>query len=181
MTVKKMMQPKILHGLYKTYTGSSELRSSEEIVICTIQGPSYTLTKADNFDNLTIETKFKHSQGSKPHEAFVSEMINKLLLSIILTEIDQTKSIIVNIYSNTYNLSMICNSAIIACIDGGIPLKTMPFCIGKENMIVLDGDRIILEHFTTQTCEDERKELLTEASSVKENILHALKDMLEFD
>lgn len=171
----------ITHGMYRAYTGSSQLRSGEEVVITTIQGPSDALGKTENFSAMAIETRFKHSTGSRPLENLVSALVTRLLSRYVVAEMYACRSIIVSICANTTDLALICNSVTVACLDGGIPLKRMFYCVGRDDLLVFEGGEVVLCHSRGLVGEERMREARAGLAYVKESIEYGIRDMYEFE
>lgn len=172
------MALQIQHGLFKTYTGSSQLTSGTETVITTISGPPEVTFKDDSL-LLSIDVKFKHSSNIRAYDSFISGLIHKLLLNYLILDIDKYKTITVNTYTNSTDLSLICNSVLVACLDGGIPLKSTFYCYGRDSLFVIENDQVVLYSGFSDASQDEIDQ--AKAGYIKESIEYALKDMFEFE
>lgn len=172
----------ISHGFSTSATGSSKLVSGDETVICTVSGPSEILSKTESYDKLVIEVKFKHFCNSKPHEAFISDIMSRLASRMIICEVDKGKRIMINLYSNTLNLSYIFNSMMAGIIDAGMPLHTFMYSTGDEkNLFVFSEGELIAEHSEIEKAEIDYKDLYNIAHDTKNIINTELNDMLNFN
>lgn len=167
----------IKHGIYRSYTGSSQMKSGPEIAIAVIQGPSDAPSKMETHSALYIETRFKHSSGSRVHDALISLIVNKILAKYVVTDIDRNGMLAVSVYSNTMNLSLICNCVLVACLDGGIPLKNMFYCTGTDSLYVVEDGEVALCHSLGMVTEEHMALAKKEAAYIKESIEYGLRDM----
>jgi hypothetical protein len=172
------MKLEIKHGLLRSYTGSSTIISGPEMATTTISGPSDSIVRDDNYESLTTEVRVRHSSRSKMFESMIAGLVYRLLDEYVEKEAEKYRSIVVCIYSNTLNLSIICNSVLVACLDGGIPLKRMFYCAGDRDLFVYSNESIEMCH-SLGAIEDSRiREILNEIRSVKESVEYGVRDML---
>lgn len=171
------MSLKIHHGVFKNYTGSCSISSNMELVTTTIQGPSDSSRRDSNYDELTIEVKVKHFPDSKVFESMAVGIINRILSKFVVKGTDKLRSMTVTVYTNTNNISMICNSVLVACLDGGIPLKEMFYCAGDEDLFVFSSGNVTLYHGKGMVDEEKSNEVKKELEYIKELVEHSMKDV----
>ncbi len=171
------MKLKIEKSIYKSYTGSSRLISGDSVVITTIMSPCDTHLK-DIVPEISFEIKFKHYSGSRPFENFIVNIISKILKKFIVLDMDQYKCMSVFVMSNTTNLSLICNSVLIACLDGGIPMKSIFYSIGTNNLYIYDTEKEIMS-IIVDLKENLNKE--KNLAYIKEAVEYGIRDMFQFD
>ncbi|ELA41445.1 uncharacterized protein VICG_01550 [Vittaforma corneae ATCC 50505] len=171
------MSFKISHGIFKNYTGSSTIFSSSELVTTTISGPSDNLKRDDCYDSLTIETKVRLFPQCRPFDSMAVGIVNKILDTFVLKEVEKFRSISISVYTNTRNLSMICNSVLIACLDGGIPLKSMFYSVGSSDLFVFSSGKIVLYHCFGYIDDEMSNKRQKELAHIKECIDFAMADV----
>lgn len=172
------MKLEIKHGLFKSYTGSSSITSGLHAATTTVSGPSDILVRDDNHESLTTDVRVRHSSRSKMFENMVAGLVNRLLDEYVEKEAEKYRSIVVSVYSNTTNLSIICNSVLVACLDGGIPLKRMFYCAGEKDLFVYSNGSIEMCHCFGLAEDSRIKEILDEVKCVKESVEYGIRDML---
>lgn len=171
----------IEHGMLESYTGSSTIKNDDEIVSCTIKGPQDILLKEEESNELHIEIKVRSSLGLESSENSIESLISKLLTHYLYKKADNHRYIIFNIYYNTDNLSMIANSVLIACIDGGIPLKSMFYCVGSTSLYVFSNNQLELVHSDVGTDNNTLTSIYDEYALIKEKIDFSIRDMFKLD
>lgn len=175
------MALEIKHGMHRSCTGSSQLRSGSEVATTFIQGPSDTLSRAEAHSELCIEVRFRHSAGSRPHDNLVSAIIERILARYVIRSIDCGRTMVVGVCSNSTNLSLICNSVLVACLDGGIPLREMFYCTGTDSLCVVEGGEVVMRHGAGAMTEGQADQARREAVYIKESVEYGLRDMLVFE
>lgn len=175
------MALKIQHGVFKSYTGSSTISSASELVTATISGPSDNLKRDDSYEKLTVETKVRHFPLCKPFESMVAGIVNDVLERFVLKEADRFRSILITIYTNTQNLSLICNSVLVACLDAGIPLKSMFYSVGVEELFVFDSNDAVLYSKLGMAQEQRCENLQNDLKYIKEAVSFAMKDVFDVE
>lgn len=171
------MKLEIQHGIFTSYTGSAVLTSNNHIATTTIYGPSDNILKDEICDTLSFEVKVRHSSNARPFESFMSGIISRILEQYIDREADRYRSFVVNVYTNAFNLSLICNSVLVACLDAGIPLKSMFYCTGVDTLLVFSGNSIDLWHAHGPVDDNMRKTAMKDLEYIKESIKYGIKDM----
>lgn len=136
------------HGMFKTFTGSGVIKDREKYAMATISGPLDVKIKEDFFKKMEIEVRIRHMKKVRSFENMTSALLENILDRYICREVEKYRSIIISVYTNTTDLSYITNSVLIACIDGGIPLKTMFYSFGEENLFVFSNKILDLKHIT---------------------------------
>lgn len=167
----------IVHGLFKNHTGSSILSSSQKYVCSTIDGPYDTSTKEDDFESLNIEIKCKVFTSSKDFENLCCGLVNRILNRYLVKDSLLFKSIEISIYSNTTDLYLICNAVIITCLDAGIPLSDMIYCVGDKNLFVFRNDVIDFCHSYGPISVEEINEAKNSKNYIENNIKDAFRDV----
>lgn len=162
---------KIAHGIFRNYTGSSTIFSNSELVTTTVFGPSDSSRRDGDFTGLTVETKVKHFPHSKPFENMAAGIVNRLLDMFVVKEAEKFRSMVVTSYTNTFSLSMLCNSVLVACLDAGVPLKAMFYCVGVNDLFVFSGGDIVAHHSFGFVDEKRSGELQRELKYVKEECI----------
>lgn len=175
------MSLKISRGVFKNYTGSSSIFSNSELVTTTILGPFDTLKKDDNTNELSVDIKIHHFPECKSFENMAVGIVSKILENFVLKDIEKYRAISMSIYTNTYNLSMIGNSVLIACLDCGIPLKNMFYCVGDYDLFIFSSGNIVLQH-TVEPINDQKKaKLEKELQYVQECVDLAMQDAFNIE
>ncbi|KAM0681435.1 hypothetical protein GINT2_000637 [Glugoides intestinalis] len=175
------MTLKIQHGIFKSYTGSSTISTDSELVTTTIIGPSDNLKREEDYEKLTIETKVRHFPLYKPFESMTTGIVNDVLEKFVIKEADRFRSMVITIYTNTQNLSLICNSVLIACLDAGIPLKSMFYSVGAEELFIFDNNDAILYSKLVFAHEKRVKNIQEDLKYIKEAVAYAMKDVFEVE
>lgn len=171
------MKLKIEKSLYKSYTGSSKLISENDVVTSVIKCPSDMYSKDLTLD-LSFDIKFKHFTNFRPFENFVVGIIEKLLKKVIVLDIDSYRNMSLSIISNTTNLGLICNSVLIACLDGGIPMKCIFYSLGNNNLHVYDNEKEIFSCVVDFT---EKSNNEKDLKYIKEAVEYGILDMFKFN
>lgn len=114
-------------------------------------------------------------------ENMVGGLVHRLLDVYVEKEAERYRSILVGIYSNTFNLSIICNSVLVACLDGGIPLKAMFYCAGDRDLFVYSNGLIEMCHSLGAVDDARMKEVQDEMSYIQESIEYGIRDMLDVE
>jgi hypothetical protein len=170
------MHYKISHGLFASYTGSSSAYSNNELVTTTISGPSDTLKKIEEPIESKTEVNVHHFPECKTFENLAVGIIEKILENFVVKDIDKFRSPCISVYTNTRNLSMIGNSVLIACLDAGIPLKSMFYCAGSRNLFVFSSGNGVMYHGTGRISPNMMDEMRKESERVKESVESAMAD-----
>lgn len=172
---------KISHDIFKNYSGSSTVSSNSELVSTTIAGPSDTLRRDWKQSSLGIETRVRHFPPCKPFENMAVAIVNKILDIFVLKEAEQFRSITVTAYTNTFSLSMLCNSVLVACLDAGIPLREMFYCVGHDDLFVFSAETVVAYHSFGFIPDGRKAELEDELKHVKECIQHVISDVFNIE
>lgn len=175
------MALKISHGVFKSFTGSCTIVSNSELVTATISGPSDNLKRDYFYDSLNIETKVRHFPQCKSFESMAVGIISQVLDTFVVKEVEKFRCIDVSVYTNTRSLSMICNSVLVACLDGGIPLKSMFYCVGSDSLFVFSPERVVLYHCFGHVDENMSNELQQKFDHIKECIHFAMADVFAIE
>lgn len=171
------MSLKIHHGVFKNYTGSCSISSNLELVTTTVQGPTDSTRRDSKYDELSIEIRVKHFPHLKVFESMAVGIINRILSKFVVKDSNKLRSMTVTVYTNTTNMSMICNSVLVACLDGGIPLKEMFYCAGNEELFVFSSGNVTLYHGKGMIDEEKSNEIKRELEYIKELVEHSMKDV----
>jgi len=195
----------ITHGLFKSHTGSSQITLGDSIAIVTIQGPYEAAGRMDGSPRLSIDLRLHNAMKTDEYEAHFSDVFSKILEQYVVVDMDPYKCLEVHIYTNTSDLCLICNGLLVACIDGGIPLRQMFYGIradcnhdcdhklesgiessessGSNGLLVYAGNGELEMHH--RCCEKSNSSaedslVLSEIQKTKERVMHGIRDMLSF-
>lgn len=174
------MTLKILHGIFKNYTGSATVSSNSELVSATITGPSDSLKRDWKHPTLGIDISVRHFPPCKAFENMAVAIVNKLLDTFLIKTTDAFRSIAITAYTNTFNLSMLCNSVFVACLDAGLPLSEMFYSVGSSDLFVFSTRDVVFHSFGLVD-DSRREELQAELEYVKECIHFAISDVFEIE
>lgn len=119
------MRVAISHGCCKSATGSARTVSGQETVLVTVHGPSDGPNKTDDNPVLNVDVRVRIAAAPRASENFVAGLLSAVLRRYVILETDPFKTLTVSVYSNTADMSVICNTALVACIDGGVPLHRL--------------------------------------------------------
>lgn len=133
-------------GLFKNYTGSSVMAIGDKYVCATVDGPLDSNARDDDFESLNIDARCKVFSSSKSFENLCNTLISKILNKYIVKDSLMFKTIQISMYSNVTDLYLICNTVTAACLDAGIPLCDMIYCVGSQPMFVFRNDVIDFYH-----------------------------------
>ncbi len=177
-------------GLVKNSTGSCSIKCGNKAVFVTVNGPEESDMRDDTYDayesediDLSIKCKLcpNISSSSKIFENLCIELINKILKKYLIKDQNLLfKTISVSIYSNTENLSMICNAVLISLIHAGIPIFDMFYCVGTLPFFVFSNDQIDLCHHNGAIIQDQINDAKIELKRVKMAIRTALEKQMLF-
>lgn len=166
---------KIEHGLFKSFTGSSRLSSDSKIAFATVNGPSNTLAREDNFGPVSIEIKCKFSLQTKQFESMCSGLISKIIDKYIVKDEMMFKTICINVYSNASDLSLICNAVNVACLDAGIAFNSMFYCVGTDPLFVFSNEIVDFYQSFGNVTDQHVEEAKRDLGYIKESIEYAFK------
>lgn len=167
----------IAHSIFKSHTGSSILTTGTKYVCATVDGSFDSSTKEDEFESLNLEVKCKVFTNTKHFENMCSGLIDRILNRYLVKDSLIFKTIQITLYCNTSDLYLICNAAIIGCLDAGIPLSDMIYCVGSKNMFVFRNDVIDFCHSIGIVSAKEINEAKDNKIYIENNIKDAFKDV----
>lgn len=130
-------------------TGSSRFSYAGTTVLCTIQGPFESMAKQEDSDEVVLDVRWRDPTlvNGRMYDRYFSKAMERILHKNILTRLDSYKTIQIsfNVVGEARN-TLFCavNAALLALVDGGIPLRSMfyassSFCHDEEVFVFDDG------------------------------------------
>ena len=175
------MGVRISHGISRSCTGSAKAVSDTNVVYATVQGPAEGLAGPNSGPALELEVKVKHASGDPTLEQSIAGILHKLLLRYLAVDAEHFTSLLVHVIANTTDMGLICNTLLVACLDGGIPLRRMFFAWGNDDAFaIMEDGKVSYSHGLTSAVEGIVQEGIAKFQYIREVVLHAIKDMYVF-
>lgn len=171
-------------------TGSSRFSCDGTTVFCTIQGPSSGIAKQEEPNRVILDVRWRDPIliNGRMYDRYFSGIMERILLRYIVPELDAYKTVQINfnVVGEIRN-TLFCatNAALLALVDGGIPLISMFYATSTfshpEEVFVFDEGGNFIEHSFGDASEldlESAKDLL---EYVKESLKYALKAKFSLD
>lgn len=174
------MDLKILHSSVGECIGSSTVFNSTELSTAMISETFETQVKEIEFFGMNFEVKIRHALNVRPFESFCSGLIIKILNNFVCLDAAKFRSFSITVYTNTKNLSIICNSILVAILDAGVPLRKMFSCVGDTNLYVCSEEKIVFSHLQNIQSLMAESDIIENSKYIDEHVKYAFKDFFEY-
>ncbi|KAI5172473.1 hypothetical protein PAEPH01_1749 [Pancytospora epiphaga] len=175
------MSLEIKHSLYKACGGSARLISGNKVAIAILHNLIDNSSKTDEYNELSLDIKVRCATSSKADDLFIALFISRIANLYILTSLDKGRTLSLHICTNTLDLSLICNTVLVACMDAGIPLSMPFFSVGDSSKLLIFENRKLFPIFILgDSTGEDHDVLVSEAEYIREAVTHALRDMFMF-
>ncbi|KAJ3024166.1 Exosome component 5 [Thoreauomyces humboldtii] len=133
--------------------GSVRFKSGSSAVLCSVFGPIEVKIRDEKLDKATVEVVFKCASGqSTTTERLYERIVRETLEASILTALHPRTLIRITLQVLTDDggiLSTALNAAILALVDAGIPLRSLPAAVtcmmDREGVLFLDPTTVEVE------------------------------------
>lgn len=174
------MAMSVSHGMFKSQIGSSRIVLNNEVVFVVVPEMNEKHIRESDQSGLSISVEFHSSTTTRNDELFISYLIKSVLNEYLIKEIDEYRQIRFEITANTTRMSIIGNAVLVACLDAGLPLRRMFYCVGDNNFYIVDINGIKAYYINKENEIKEENEIKREIEYIKESIEYAMQDMIKF-